>query len=152
MVTRVIRTEADVEYLHRLVKGRKLPLTVTVVAGEDRTGQQNALAFRWFSDIATQLGDRTVSDVRAHCKLWHGVKMLHAENEPFRMSWDRLIKDRFTIEEKLELMVPPHDYPVSRIMSIKQMTRFLDEIAREFSAHGVVLTDPEALKYAGMAA
>lgn len=149
MTTRAIKTPGDIDGLARLLHSRKLPLTVTVTAGVDRSGKQNALAFQWFGDIAQQLGDRTVADVRAHCKLYHGVKMLHAENDAFRMAWDRLIKARFTLEEKLELMLPPHDYPVTRLMTTRQMTAYLDSIHAEFSGLGVRLTDPEALKYQG---
>ena len=147
MTTRIIRTNDEIDGLARLLRSRKLPITVHITAGEDRSSQQNALAFKWYAEAAAQLGDRTASDVRAHCKLWHGVKMLHAENEAFRASWDRLIKSRFTIEEKLELMVPPHDYPVTRLMSVKQMSRYMDEVHRELLGLGVALTDPEAAKY-----
>ena len=148
MVTRIIRTPSEIEGLARLLGSRQLPLTVTITTGEDRSGQQNALSHKWYAEAAQQLSDRTASDVRAHCKLWHGVKMLHAENEAFRLSWNRLIKDRFTIEEKLELMVPPHDYPVTRLMTVKQMTRYMDECHRDLTSLGVVLTDPESQRYA----
>lgn len=147
MTTRVIRTHDEIDGLARLLKSRALPMTVHITAGEDRTSQQRALSFQWFSDVASQLGDRTASDVRAHCKLYHGVRMLHAENAPFRAQWDRLIRDRFTYAEKLDLMLPPHDYPVSRLMTVKQMSRWLDAIHAEFSGLGVRLTDPEMRKY-----
>ena len=84
MTSRIIRSHAEIDGLARLLKARALPVTVSIVAGEDRTGQQNALTFRWFSEVSEQLGDRTPSDVRAHCKLHHGVGMLHVENDAFR--------------------------------------------------------------------
>jgi hypothetical protein len=148
VTTRTIRTQSEIDGLARLLQSRQMPLTVHITQGEDRSGAQNRLAFDWYRQAAEQLGDRTTADVRAHCKLYHGVKMLHAENEAFRLSWNRLIKDRFTLTEKLELMLPPHDYPVTRLMTVKQMTRYLDAIHGEFSAMGVTLTDPEAMKYA----
>lgn len=151
MTTRIIRSHDEVDGLSRLLKARALPVTVSIVAGEDRTGQQNALAHRWFKDASDQLGDRSASDVRAHCKLHHGVEMLHAENDDFREQWDRLIRDRFTYEEKLALMLPPHDYPVSRLMTVKQMTRWMDAIHAEYAGMGVRLTDPEARKYGAAA-
>ena len=147
MTTRIIRTHDEIDGLSRLLKARALPVTVSIVAGEDRTGQQNALAHRWFKDASEQLDDRSASSIRAHCKLDHGVSMLHAENEAFREQWDRLIRDRFTYEEKLALMLPPHDYPVSRLMNIKQMSRWMDAIHAEYSGMGVRLTDPEMRKY-----
>ena len=151
MATRIIRDQSEIDGLSRLLMARKLPVTVAITAGEDRSGRQNALAFQWYKDAARDLGDRTASDVRAHCKLFHGVRLLHAENEAFRASWDRLIKARFSITEKLELMVPPHDYPVTRLMTVKQMTAFLNDVHAELSGMGVRLTDPEALKYGAAA-
>ena len=147
MVTRILREPDHIGELVKLLQARKLPMTVHITAGADRTGQQSILSFAWYLDIARDLGDRTASEARAHCKLYHGVRILHTENEQFRDAWNRLIKDRYTIEEKLELMLPPHDYPVTRLMKAKQMTAYLDSISREFSAQGVRLTDPEALKY-----
>lgn len=147
MTTRIIRSHDEVDGLSRLLKARALPVTVHITAGEDRTGQQNALAFRWFTEVAEQLGDRTASDVRAHCKLHHGVGMLHVENDDFREQWDRLIRDRFTYEEKLALMLPPHDYPVSRLMNVKQMSRWMDAVHAEYAGMGVRLTDPEMREY-----
>ena len=93
------------------------------------------------------MGDRDASDVRAHCKLNHGIRMLVTESEEFREQWHRLFMNRYTYEEKLLLMVEPHDYPVTRIMGVKQMGRFLDKIHEEFTALGIVLTDPEMQKY-----
>lgn len=119
------------------------PFRCTVLAGADRTKDQNALAFKWYAEIARDLPQYDASSARAECKLDIGIRMLHAENEQFREQWNRLIRDRYTYEEKLELMLPPHDYPVTRIMTAKQMTRFLDEIRLRFSAQGVRLTIPE---------
>ena len=147
MTTRIIRNNDETDGLARLLKSRAYPMTIHITAGEDRTDQQNKLAFRWFQEASDQLGDRSVSDVRAHCKLDHGVKMLHSENDKFRATWDRLIRDRFSYEEKLELMLPPHDYPVSRLMLVKQMSRWMDAIHSEYTAMGVKLTDPEMQKY-----
>lgn len=151
MTTRIICSHDEVDGLARLLKARALPVTIHITAGEDRTGQQNALAFRWFAEVADQLGDRAAADVRAHCKLHHGVGMLHVENDDFRAQWDRLIRDRFTYEEKLALMLPPHDYPVSRLMTVKQMSRWMDAVHAEFAGMGVRLTDPEMRKYGSAA-
>jgi hypothetical protein len=148
MTTRTIRTDGEIDGLARLLRSRKLPLTVHITQGEDRSGQQNALAFRWYSEAAAQLGDRTTADVRAYCKLHHGVKILHSEDEAFRAQWDRLIRSRFTYSEKLELMLPPHDYPVTRLMTVKQMTRFMDAVHDDLAGQGVRLTDPGAMMYA----
>lgn len=144
MPTRIIKSIDDQASVCSLLGAiHKYPFTVTWVQGADRTGQQNALAFKWYTEIAEQLGDREASDVRAHCKLYIGVRMLVTESPEFQEQWNRLIKDRFTIEEKLELMSEPHDYPVTRIMKVSQMTRYLESIISEYAPVGVELTIPE---------
>jgi len=121
------------------------PLTVSWTKGADRSKDQNALAFKWYREIADQMGDREPHEVRSHCKLNHGVKMLVTEDEEFRAKWYAMIKDRFSYEEKLALMVEPFDMPVTRLMKVKQMSRFLDAIYNEFSTLGVRLTLPEVI-------
>lgn len=145
MPTKIIREPIHVEALANMLRGRKLPITVTWTQGAPRSTAQNRLAQRWFTDIATQLGDQTHEDVRAECKLRFGVPILRAENEAFRLSYDRVLK-ALPYEQKLEA-IKAFDMPVTRLMNIKQMTAFMDEMQRHWSAQGVRLTDPEALKY-----
>jgi hypothetical protein len=40
-------------------------------------------------------------------------------------------------------MVEPMDLPVTRLMKVAQLSQYLDAIADEFMAQGVVLTIPE---------
>lgn len=145
MPTKFIREPIHVEALANMLRGRKLPITVTWTQGAPRPTAQNRLAQRWFTDIATQLGDQTHEDVRAECKLRFGVPILRAENEAFRISYDRVIK-ALQYEDKLAA-IKAFDLPVTRLMTVKQMTAFMDEMQRHWSAQGVRLTDPEALKY-----
>ena len=145
MPTKIIREPIHVEALANMLRGRKLPITVTWTQGAPRSTAQNRLAQRWFTDIATQLGDQTHEDVRAECKLHFGVPILRAENEAFRLSYDRVIK-ALPYEEKLAA-IKAFDLPVTRLMNVKQMTAFMDEMQRHWSGQGVRLTDPESLKY-----
>lgn len=144
MVSRVIRNEADIEALRLLLKARKLPVTVEIVAGEHRTSPQNRLQYRWYSDAATQLGDRTADEVKRYCKLHFGVPILRAESELFREKYDRLLRPR-PYAEKLEMM---EFWPVTSVMTVPQETQYLDAMQRHWTAQGVRLTDPEARKYA----
>ena len=146
MVTRVIRTEADIEALRHLVKARKLPLTVEVTAGETKTNQQNRLQRQWCNDIAQQLGDRTAEDARAYSKLHFGVPILRAESEIYCEAYDRLIRP-LPYETKLAYMATPFDFAVTRAMTVKQLTAYLDAVSRYWSSLGVALTDPEALRF-----
>ena len=145
MPTRIIRQPDHADQLAAMLRGRKLPITVTWTQGAPRSNDQNRLAQRWFTDVATQLGDQTHEDVRAECKLRFGVPILRAENEAFRISYDRVLK-RLSYEEKLAA-VKAFDLPVTRLMSVKQMSAFMDEMQRHWSGQGVRLTDPEAMKY-----
>lgn len=145
MPTKIIREPIHVEALANMLRGRKLPITVTWTQGAPRSTAQNRLAQQWFTDIATQLGDQTHEDVRAECKLRFGVPILRAENEAFRISYDRVIK-ALPYEQKLDA-IKAFDMPVTRLMTVKQMTAFMDEMQRHWTAQGVRLTDPEALKY-----
>jgi hypothetical protein len=145
MPTKIIREPDHVDALAAMLRFRKLPITVTWTQGAPRSHAQNRLAQRWFTDIATQLGDQTHEDVRAECKMRFGVPILRAENEAFRLSYDRVIKP-LPYEEKLEA-IKAFDLPVTRLMTVKQMTDFMDAMQKHWSIQGVRLTDPEALKY-----
>ena len=145
MPTKVIREPHHIDALAAMLAGRKLPLTVTWAQGASRSSAQNRLAQRWFTDIASQLGDRTHDEIRAECKLTIGIPILRAENEAFRVSYDRVLKP-LSYEDKLEA-VRAFDFPVTRLMNVKQMTAFMDNMQRHWTAQGMRLTDPEALKY-----
>ena len=143
MTTRIIRTEADIEALKQLLKSRKLPLTVEVTAGASKTNQQNRLQRQWCNDAANQLGDRTAEDVRAYSKLHFGVPILRAESEAYCAAYDALIRP-LPYETKLAYMATPFDFAVTRAMTTRQLTAYLDAMAQYWSGLGVVLTDPEA--------
>jgi len=145
MPTKIIRDPAHVDALANILRERKLPITVTWTQGAPRSNAQNRLAQRWFTDIATQLGDQTHEDVRAECKLRFGVPILRSENEAFRTSYDRVLK-ALPYEQKLDA-IKAFDLPTTRLMTQKQMTAFMDEMQRHWIKQGVRLTDPEALKY-----
>jgi hypothetical protein len=73
---------------------------------------------------------------------WRGVPLLRAENPAFCAKYDRLIKP-LPYEVKLEYMMEPLDFPITRLMKTDQKTRYLDSILKEYSEQGVVLTIPE---------
>jgi hypothetical protein len=146
MTTRTIRTDGDIDGLARLLRSRQLPLTVTIAAGEPRTTAQNRLQRQWCKDAAEQLGDRSPEDVRAYSKLHFGVPILRADSEQYAASYDRLIRP-LSYETKLAYMAVPFDFAVTRAMTTKQLTRYLDAMHAHWTAQGVRLTDLEAMKY-----
>lgn len=147
MTTRSIRNPEDLERAVQIMRCRKMPYTVTLTNGIHRSTQQNRLQRQWLNEIAEQLGDTTPEAVRGECKLRHGVPILRAENEAFCEKYDRLIKPR-PYEEKVELMMEPLDFPVTRIMTVDQHRRYLDAISQYYTAQGIILTDPDAMERA----
>ena len=145
MPTKIIREPAHIDALVKLLTERKLPLTVSWVQGASKTDAQNKLAQRWFTDIARQLGDTTHEDVRADCKVTFGVPILCAENDAFRQSWAETFAP--LSYEEVRKAVKNLDVPVTRLMTLKQMTAFMDAMQAHWGGMGLYLTDPEALKF-----
>ena len=142
MTTRVIDTETDRDLLLRLIKAQRLPFTVDVAKGRRRSVEQNRLQRLWCREIAEQLGDRTPEQVRGYCKLHIGVPILREENSDFREKYDRIIRPH-SYAEKLEMMMEPFDFPVTRLFSTEQKVRYLDGIHQHFAEQGLQLTNPD---------
>ena len=139
MTTRILRKPSDIDALASLLQARKLPVTVSVVSGENRSSEQNRLAWKWYGETVEQIGDRTIEEVRGDAKLRFGVPILREDNDAYRETYDRLIRPR-SYEDKLALMTAPHDMAVTRLMTTKQLTRYLDAFAAFYAAQGVHLT------------
>ena len=142
---RICETEHDRKMLIRFIEGKKLPFTASLADGKHRTTLQNRLQRQWMNDIAEQEGE-TAEYWRGYCKLVHGVPILRNENDAFAMEYDAVIKP-LPYEAKLRLMQVPFDFGITRLMTTKQKTAYLDAIHREFSERGVILTNPEDLKF-----
>lgn len=136
-----IKSEGDRALVRDAIGKRKLPFTVTIEKGAKRSLEQNKLQRLWVNEAADQLGDESAEDKRAYCKLHFGVPILRNENEDFRKAYDRVIRP-LPYELKLEAMKVPLDFPVTRLMTAKQKTAYLDAIYQHFRSQGVVLTEP----------
>lgn len=144
---RIVETEQARDMLAKFIAGKKLPFTASISDGKHRTTDQNKLQRLWVMEISAQLGDRTPEEVRGYCKLHFGVPILRNENDVFKAEYDAVIMP-LPYEHKLKLMMVPFDFGVTRIMTTRQKTAYLDAIHRHFSEQGIVLTDPEALRRA----
>lgn len=142
MTTRAIRSERGREDVVRLIQGRAIPCTVQITKGAPRSIEQNRLQRKWLIEAAEQLGEGEPEDYRAYCKLHFGVPILRNENEAFREQYDAIVKP-LAYEQKLEAMKEPLDLPVTRLMTAKQKTRYLDQMHIFFRSKGVKLTEPE---------
>lgn len=111
-------------------------------ANRRRTLDQNSLQQKWHQEAAQQLRDGTAEDYRAYCKLHFGVPILRAEEPDFLAQYDKIIRP-LPYEQKLELMKAPIDFPITRLMTVKQKTQFLDAVSQYYMGRGVLLTMPE---------
>jgi hypothetical protein len=141
MTQRFLETDYDREMLIRFLATQPLPLTVSLTKGGKRSLKQNRLQRQWLNEIAEQIGDQTPEEVRGYCKLTIGVPILRSEHEMFRERYDAIVRP-LPYEQKLALMMEPLDFPVTRLMTTKQATAYLDGVHRHFSEKGIVLTDP----------
>ena len=147
MVTRTVRNERERDGLLTLLKKRKLPMTVTIEDGRLRSTEQNRLQRLWLKEASEQLGDRTPEELRAYCKLTIAVPILRAENDEFRFKYDAVIRP-LPYVAKLAIMSEPLDLPVTRLMTVDQKTRFLNQMHKHLSEMGVQLTDPDPMEAA----
>jgi len=107
----------------------------------NRSEMQNRTVFMWYREIAKAKGDETATDVRAYCKLHYGVPILREDNDDFRKDYDQIVRP-LSYENKLKIMVEPLDLPVTRIMSVDQMQRYMEEVQKYGYSFGVELTIP----------
>ena len=146
MATRIVETEYDRRLLLKFVEGHKLPMTVKVEGAGKRSAAQNRLNRQWMLDIARDLEGWDAEYARGYCKLHFGIPILRADDEEFQREYDRLVRP-LPYEQKLRLMMVPFDFGVTRRMSVKQQTAYLNAIQKHFAEQGVALTDPEDLLY-----
>jgi len=139
MVTRTVKNPDDLAMLKVYLDGRKRPFTVDITEGRDRSTEQNRLAFKWYIEISDQTGEDR-EDVRARCKLEIGVPILREAHDKFRQTYDRLIRP-LRYPEKLAL-IRDTELPVTSLMNVEQMSRYLDIVFRRHAEVGVVLTIP----------
>ena len=139
MVTRNVKNTDDLALLKVYLDGRKRPFTVDIADGRDRSSEQNRLAFKWYVEISDQTGEDR-EDVRARCKLEIGVPILREAHERFRKTYDRVVRP-LSYEDKIDL-IKVTDLPVTRLMNVEQMSRYLDIVFRRHAEVGVVLTIP----------
>lgn len=126
--------------LRQAFKAHKF-LRLRVKAGKARSLDQNAISHAWYEQVARELREDDANGVKRQCKLLYGVPLLRAEEPEFRQKYDGLVRERFSYEEKLELM----DWlPVTSLMTKDQLSRYLEAMQRAYAKRGVVLTFPEA--------
>lgn len=141
MTTWAVRSEQDREQVIKVIRGRDLPCTVNIVKGAPRSIDQNKLQRKWLLE-AEQQGDCAAEEYRGYCKLHFGVAIMKFESPEWAEKYDRIIRP-MPYEQKLEMMMEPFDFPVTRCLSTKGKKKYLDQMYDYFTGKGFVLTDPD---------
>ena len=126
---------------------------VRLVIEEDqdpRSIPQNALQWKWCQEAAQQ-GDQTAEEYQAYAKLHFGMSILCRDSEDYADAC-RQVLGGLTYEQKLALMRHPFDWPVTRAMTKRQLSEYLDRMYQHFTGLGFRLSDPELHKYGKEAA
>lgn len=139
MPTRAVKNPGDLALLLTYLKSRKRPFTVEITDGRDRSAEQNRLSQKWYAEIADQTGEDR-EDVRARCKLEIGIPIMREASEQFRATYDRLIRP-LGYADKLAL-IRDTDMPVTRLMNVADMSRYMDAVFQRHSEAGIELTIP----------
>lgn len=126
--------------LRELFRAHKY-LKVRVTTGGKRSLSQNDISHAWYEQVARELREDTPLGAKCESKLVCGVPILRAEDPEFRAQYDALVRDRFSYEEKLELM---KWFPVTSLMSKAQLSQYLEAVQRHWGKRGVSLQFPEA--------
>ena len=142
MTSRLIENKVDLTHFLKLPAFVKFPYVLTIEPGKKRSIEQNRLQRLWMMEAEAQ-GDQRAEEYRGYCKLHYGVPILRSENKEFKSAYDKYIRP-LDYETKLAMMMVPLDFPVTRLMTTKQKTRYLDEVYQHFSNLGMILTQPEA--------
>jgi len=137
----LVETEEQKADLITRIGGLNPPFTVALLTGKHRTLAQNRLQRQWMHEIGKEMGV-TPEEARGYCKLVFGVPILREASEYFKQQYDEVLKG-LPWPHKLRLMMEPLDLPVTRIMTVKQKTDYLDRIYKHFTEEGYPLTAPD---------
>lgn len=110
---------------------------VQMMKGE-RSGNQNAMIYGLYGDIARLSQDKSTTDVKRECKLYYGIPILRAADPAFCEWYDNSVK-RLTLEDKLMLMTY---MDVTSLFTKEQATEYIDTIITEYTRQGLRLIDP----------
>lgn len=124
-------------------------ITIDDEPSNKRSLDQNRLQRLWLNELEQQ-GDMRAEDYRAYGKLHIGVPILRNASDEFRARYDSVIR-HLPYETKLELMKVPFDFPVTRLMTTKQKSQYLDAVYQYWTSKGFALTRPSDLMYANEA-
>lgn len=142
MTSRILRTDSDRTGWITFLAAQPLPMTVSAVKGAHRTNPQNSTAAKWYVEIAAETGETPI-EVKALCKHQFGLLIMQAENPAWVAEYEP-VYSVLPYEKRLKLF---EFLPLTRKFTTKQMAAYMDAVQKTYTAQGIRLTDPEALKY-----
>ena len=143
MIDEVIRTYADLVVLFKRIRKQPYPFHVKVIDKQTRSDQQNDLMWRWARDVSSQTG-YTPEEVQARWKGKFGIPLLSEASEKHRKLFLRIPWKEGSEEEIMENLEALN---ITRVMTIAQMTQFLDKVWKFHTSVGHELTNPEDVKW-----
>lgn len=114
-------------------------LRVSVRSGKARSLDQNAISHAWYQQLARERREDDELGWKSYCKLHHGVPILRADDAEFRAFYDGALKG-LTYEQKREAM---KYVPVTSLMTKPQLSKYLEEVQKDFRNQGVWLEFPQ---------
>ena len=99
-----------------------------------RSLEQNNFSHAWYEQMARELPEDDALGWKCYCKLAHGVPILFAESEDFRDAYTPLWS--LPYETLLKIM---KIFPITSIMTKKQLTAYADAVKDDFARRGVHL-------------
>lgn len=101
---------------------------------DKRKDSQNALNWKWCTAIAEQMHD-SKDDVHARNKHDFGVPILCRDEPEFNEMWTKL-SEQLSYEEQVQAI---RYIDVTSIMSVKQMTEYLNDLELHYERNGILL-------------
>lgn len=142
MASRILRNRRDLQQWVNFLTGQAFPMTASYVSGAKRTNPQNATAAMWYAQIGAETGE-TPAQVKARCKLTHGRLIMQKDRPDWVTEWEPLYAP-IPHHMRLKLF---EALPLTRLLTTRQMSEYLDAVKREHEEMGIELVDPEARKY-----
>lgn len=122
--------------------GKHKYLRFNVKTGKDRTGDQNRIFHAWMGQLARELPEHDTLGWKSLCKLHYAVPILRAEDEEYRVKYDATVKP-MSYEQKITIM---EFWPATSLMTVQQLSRFLEVVQIAFQPQGIFLEFPENTK------
>lgn len=104
-----------------------------------RSLDQNGISHVWYEQMAREDRQHDALGHKCYCKLHHGVPILRAEDAEFRAFYDGAIKG-LSYEQKLAAM---KYLPVTSLMTVEQLSKYLEAVQDDYRRRGVWLEFPE---------